>query len=347
MLITYYTKLGIPENATTDEIKKAYRKKAFLHHPDRNNNSEESKQEFIKIQQAYNTLSDPLSRHYYDMALANYRKKETYKSKPKPQPQNINKNVNNQEEYSPKQASTFRIVCFPFIIFIALIILIYLNLEEESPKEYGETIKVDDYKNVIKRNSRFDLSVLEVDDNIDTKKTQKNNPKTQNSKDRKSISESPYYGKHLFTGNMPYRTYFGRGSYDKELPSYILIRNGSSSEAIVLLYDVNSSKVIRHIYIQAGHNYKMENIPVGIYKMKTYYGNDWNPNKRISNQFPLGGFMRDESFSTPASAKDFFHVKKEYDGNGYTYSVYEVTLYKVLNGNMRTKDISANNFFQN
>ncbi|XP_037579976.1 dnaJ homolog subfamily C member 7 isoform X2 [Dermacentor silvarum] len=67
----YYKVLGIPKDATVDDIKKAYRKRALLHHPDRHSNaSEDMKREqekkFKELGEAYNILSDPKKRMRYD-----------------------------------------------------------------------------------------------------------------------------------------------------------------------------------------------------------------------------------------------------------------------------------------
>lgn len=54
--------LGVAKNATPDEIKKAYRKLASQHHPDKGGDTNT----FQKIQTAYDTLSDPQKRQMYD-----------------------------------------------------------------------------------------------------------------------------------------------------------------------------------------------------------------------------------------------------------------------------------------
>jgi DnaJ-class molecular chaperone len=63
----YYKILGVDEKAGDDEIKKAYRKMSMLHHPDKNGNTEESKQMFQELNNAYATLSDSNKRRSYDM----------------------------------------------------------------------------------------------------------------------------------------------------------------------------------------------------------------------------------------------------------------------------------------
>jgi DnaJ-class molecular chaperone len=63
----YYKILGIEENSTEDEIKKAYRKLSMIHHPDKNGNTDESKHKFQELIKAYETLSDPNERRKYDM----------------------------------------------------------------------------------------------------------------------------------------------------------------------------------------------------------------------------------------------------------------------------------------
>ena len=58
----YYNILGVARNASTGEIRKAYKRASMQHHPDRGGNSDE----FIKVQQAYDTLSDNHKRQAYD-----------------------------------------------------------------------------------------------------------------------------------------------------------------------------------------------------------------------------------------------------------------------------------------
>lgn len=59
----YYGLLGVARGATADEIKKAFRAKAHLHHPDKSNGDAEK---FKAINEAYQVLSDPAKRQQYD-----------------------------------------------------------------------------------------------------------------------------------------------------------------------------------------------------------------------------------------------------------------------------------------
>ncbi len=62
----YYEVLGVGKSATADEIKKAYRKLAMQHHPDRNPNSKEAAEKFKEVCEAYEVLSDTDKRQRYD-----------------------------------------------------------------------------------------------------------------------------------------------------------------------------------------------------------------------------------------------------------------------------------------
>lgn len=66
MVDNYYDTLGISKDANGEEIKKAYRKKAMESHPDRHGGDKEKEAQFKKINEAYQTLSDPQKKAHYD-----------------------------------------------------------------------------------------------------------------------------------------------------------------------------------------------------------------------------------------------------------------------------------------
>lgn len=70
----YYKILGVEKNVGDDDIKKAYRKRAMLHHPDRHSNAsedvkKEQEKKFKELGEAYAVLSDPKKRQRYDSGV--------------------------------------------------------------------------------------------------------------------------------------------------------------------------------------------------------------------------------------------------------------------------------------
>jgi len=64
----YYKILEVEEDASEEEIKLAYRRLAKKYHPDLNKTDPKAKEKFIKLHEAYETLSDPQKRKFYDQA---------------------------------------------------------------------------------------------------------------------------------------------------------------------------------------------------------------------------------------------------------------------------------------
>lgn len=67
----YYKILGVTKDSNQIQIRKAFRKLALQYHPDKNKNSEESKQKFMEIVKAYEILSDEKARERYDSNTLN------------------------------------------------------------------------------------------------------------------------------------------------------------------------------------------------------------------------------------------------------------------------------------
>lgn len=78
--IDYYKVLGVDCNATQAEIKKAYRRLAKIHHPDKNNNSQESHKRFQELNEANEVLGDPEKRKKYDLYGEHWRNAEEFEA---------------------------------------------------------------------------------------------------------------------------------------------------------------------------------------------------------------------------------------------------------------------------
>ncbi len=72
----YYKTLGVSRNASEDGIRKAYRRLALKHHPDRNQGDKQAEEKFKEVNEAYAVLSDKTKRRQYDqIGAAGFRQR--------------------------------------------------------------------------------------------------------------------------------------------------------------------------------------------------------------------------------------------------------------------------------
>lgn len=171
----------------------------------------------------------------------------------------------------------------------------------------------------------------------------KNIKKIENTNNREfnkianEVEESLYIGNQLQNGSSPFDDCFGKGIYSGN--AILKIKNGASSDAIVCLYSISKSKTIRNEYVQKNTSFTMDNISQGSYKIKVFYGNNWNP--ELENPCgTIGFFELDVNFSEFDGTEYF---EDSYEG----YTIASITLYTVEGGDATTSMISQSDFFSN
>ena len=78
----YYKTLGVDRTASAEEIKRAYRKLANKHHPDKNKDNPKASEMFAKVSEAYEVLSDQDKRAKYDRLGANWKHGDQFEPPP-------------------------------------------------------------------------------------------------------------------------------------------------------------------------------------------------------------------------------------------------------------------------
>lgn len=261
---------------------------------------------------------------YY--TYANYKK-----NNPKASANQVKNNENNSLAY------IFAGLGLIGIVFLLVVSLSYNHRKNSEVIKAPESSYNTDYSKRKKESSNSDAS--SESDEIQTKASETPSIEKENTT---NIIEAPetFTTINYSTGDRPYQSTYGKGKYDYDTDNSLLIKNGSSTDAVVFLERLNGRKV-RHVFIRRGENFNMTNIPGGQYIIKVMQGTDWNPEKDNGAGNPKGGFMYSCSISKSESYDPFNYP----DPSTGRYSQGEVTLYRVENGNMQTEAINENDLF--
>jgi hypothetical protein len=149
------------------------------------------------------------------------------------------------------------------------------------------------------------------------------------------LEESKYKGNQLSNGASPLNGCFGKGYSGGN--ATLTIKNGGSSDAIICLYSVSDDRTIRNEYVRRSSNYTISNIPQGEYRIRVFYGNDWNPTLENSCG-KKGNFESDISFSE-------FDGTKYFEDSDRGFTTATITLYSVVGGNASSSSIDQSQFF--
>jgi hypothetical protein len=284
----FYSILGLTKSANSAEIKAAYRKLVKVYHPDKNPNSYEAVEKFRQIQQAYETLIDPISRSKYDGKVSyneyfsqtsqqakqqttqgrgkkysftedDLKRRQYYKEHYKKQYE-AGKKVNVAEE--KKRYNETRYILFSIPLAIALLFFI-INIYERSDKK--PTNKEPKNTLVLK-----DTTIAIKQDTIEK----------------------------IGTGAEPYKYYFGQNIIDRNSNQVIAVTNYSGADAVVCIVNAATDKVVRHYYIGNSFNLYFECLPEGKYYLRNYLGEHFNTEKKIKDTEISGAFENEKQFQS-------------------------------------------------
>jgi curved DNA-binding protein CbpA len=136
----YYQVLGIEKNATSGQIKIAYRRLALQFHPDKNPENQLAQNKFIRISEAYEVLSDPIKRERYDLGL-NIETKESYydpRTRRRSPPNFYYRKQSEKARYT-KRDYAYATAAVIAIIILAVVFPIYM-VQRSSEKHFNKAV---------------------------------------------------------------------------------------------------------------------------------------------------------------------------------------------------------------
>lgn len=232
--------------------------------------------------------------------------------------------------YSPPKSNSDDINWGGWIFGIVLFIIVIKSCSAANKSDYDNSTVIDTTAVAVDTTAVAVDSAAAVEDIssflIDT---------TALSQPQENYS-SPYIGNQLSNGSSPLDDCFGSGDYQGN--ATLTIKNGGNSDAIVCLYSISKDRTIRNEYVQKNSSFKMSNIDQGYYKIRVFYGNDWNPNLRNSCGTE-GNFESDVNFSE-------FDGEEYFEDSSRGFTIATITLHTVSNGNASSSAIDQSSFFK-
>jgi|GEM_PF-553507 len=313
----YYIVLGVPNTASFEEIKAAYRELAKKYHPDKNPGNKAAEDFFKEVQQAYAVLSNPEKRKKFDLKFsygtarpeasakkASYTPPYTgnayqYAQQQAQYRQHARPNPQPRPKAKPDKSENHYIL---ISVGVALVLLYFIISYSSSKQQHsGKMSPADSVK-------LYELFLEAV---------RKKEPAKEEEMEEEPISAF----------ESPYSTYFGEERYDTDSKNSISISNSGNSEAVVCLVDSKAPhRTLRNQYIPLGGTFKMNNIPDGSYFLRIYFGNGWDARKTFHELSIKGGFKKELGFFTMNNGKESLVMQQQHVGTSTSYSSFEISI---------------------
>jgi curved DNA-binding protein len=318
-LKNHYQTLGVPENASEQDIKLAYRRLAKRFHPDVNAGAKGAEEKFKEIVEAYDVLSDFSARRAYDAKRLGsflYSSNPTFYSQEQKKEQKDPRRKEYSEEDLERARARHKSRIYSNMarrkkILVGMIISFILFMSASAM-----------FENYIEKKRDQDALALS----------------------RKLDSTAHANQKEIKTGieNMdsPFDSVFGLDVYDDGSPNKFVIYNAFSDAVICAQQSDPPFKTIRNEYIEAKNGFVMAELPGGNYFIKIYAGKNWDLNKKNPDGRRLGGFTKDEGYYKVRVGP--FHLHNNHMKDSDTATCYTIFIDR---GTLNLESISKSEFF--
>jgi len=280
---SYYDILGVSQNASTDQIKSAFRRLAKLYHPDKNPGG---KDQFSKILLAYEILTDSSRREQYDSKLR-YGNTEKFRVKKQSTPK--------QKEWSFSDEELKRRQYY----------------KEHYKKEYERYVKhahvakksYNEYKYILFAAPlavglfMFIINTYEQSTAVPQKKPV---PVEEKKVDELKMTDDPF------------TAYFKNPVFDTVAGRTIEIKNFSSRDLIVAMFN-SKNKFIRSAVVKSSFYIQVSELPEGDLNLKFATGKNWNKHMAYQGSAVIGRFMDMETYFAinTKGSNGFFTINDE------------------------------------
>jgi hypothetical protein len=279
-LANYYEILGVNQNASTAEIKSAFRALAKIYHPDKNPDGQE---DFKKILRAYETLINPSRRASYDLRLKHRSNSSANTSKNKSKNWTFEEKEMRRRQYYNEHIKKYA---------------------KSNPRPRTENVEIksgyNEYKYILFA-TPVAVALFLLIMNLATPSKSASQNKVQNTSE--AIEKSG-----LSMRMAPYLDYFGSERYNTANGKSLTIKNNTGLDVIVCIF--NEKNFVRSCFIGNGYFAEIPQLPLKPVHLRYCAGSNWDSKLLLKDVSLYGAFASNRNFYKSLSASELGPVNE-------------------------------------